>query len=86
MQCLKLYFLFALAVFRCLLNDIALKGFLLQHCVDFFLLFYVAIGILNFFFLGGFFQPDFAAIGRKKFGARSFWFKAKVKQKKFIFK
>ena len=34
--CLKLYFLFASAVFRCLSNDIALKGFPLQHCAVFF--------------------------------------------------
>ena len=34
----KLNFLFALAVFRCLSNDIALKGFLLQHCVVFFII------------------------------------------------
>ena len=29
-------FYFASAVFRCLSNDIALKGFVLQHCVVFF--------------------------------------------------
>ena len=88
MQCLKLYFLVASAVFRCLSNDIALKGFFLQHCVVFFLLFCVATVISNSepFFVGAYFRPDFAAIGRKKFAARYFWFKAKLKQKKFIFK
>ena len=49
MQCLKLNFLFASAVFLCLSNDIALKGFFLQHCVV-FLLFCVAIGISEPFF------------------------------------
>ena len=85
MQCFKLNFLFASAVFRCLSNDIALKGFLLQHCVV-FLLFWVAIVISEPFFAGAYFWPDFAAIGRKKFAARYFWFKANLKQKKFIFK
>ena len=86
MQCLKLYFLFALAVFRCLSNDIALKGFLLQHCVVFILLFCVVIVISEPFFAGAYFRPDFAAIGREKFAARYFWLKAKLNQKKFIFK
>ena len=85
MQCFKLNFLFASAVFRCLSNDIALKGFLLQHGVV-FLLFCVAIVISEPFFTGAYFRPDFAAIGRKKFAPRYFWFKAKLKQKKFIFK
>ena len=85
MQYLKLYFLFASAVLRCLSNDITLKGFLLQHCVV-FLLFCVTIVISEQFFTGAYFQPDFAAIGQKKFAARYFWFKAKLKQKKFIFK
>ena len=84
MQCLKLHFLFALAVFRCLSNDIALKGFLLQHCVV-FLLFCVAIVISEPFVTEAYFRPDFAAIRRKKFAARYFWFKAKLKQKKIIF-
>ena len=35
---------------------------------------------------GAYFRPDFAAIGRKKFAARYFWFKAKLEQKTFIFK
>ena len=80
MQCFKLNFLFASAVFRCLSNDIALKDFLLQHCVV-FLLFCVAIVISEPFFAGAYFRPDFAAIGGKKFAARYF-----LKQKKFIFK
>ena len=68
MQCFKLNFLFASAVFRCLSNDIALKGFLLQHCVV-FLLFCVAIVISELFFAGAYFWPDFAAIGRKVCGS-----------------
>ena len=84
MQCFKLNFLFASAVFRCLLNDIALKGFLLQHCLV-LLLFCVAIVISEQFLAGAYFRPDLAAIGRKKFAARYFWFKAKLKQKKLIF-
>ena len=82
---LNLIFLFALAVFRCLFNDIALKGFLLQHCVV-ILLYCVAVVISEPFFAGAYFRPDFAAIGREKFAARYFWFKAKLKQKKLIFK
>ena len=39
-----------------------------------------------FFFAGAYFRPDFAAIGRKKFADGYFWFKAELKQKKFIFK
>ena len=85
MQCLKLYFLFASAVFRCLSNEIALKGIFLQHCVV-FLLSCVAIVISEPFIAGAYFRPDLAAIGRKKFAARYFWFQAKLKQKKFIFK
>ena len=80
MKCFKVYFLFASAVFRCLSNDIALKGFLLQHCVV-FLLFCVAIVISEPLFAGAYFRPDFAAIGRKKFATRYFWFRAKLKQK-----
>jgi len=38
------------------------------------------------FFAGAYFRLDFAAIRRKKFAAHYFWFKAKLKQKKFIFK
>ena len=51
MQCLILYFLFASAVFRCLSTDIALEGFLLQHCVV-FSLFCNAILISEPFFAG----------------------------------
>jgi len=85
MQYLKLYFLFASAVFRCLSNDIALKGLFLPHCVV-LSLFCVVMVISEAFFGGAYFQPDFAAIRRKKFAARYFWSKAKLKQKKFIFK
>ena len=85
MQHLKLYFLIASAVFLCLSNDITLKGLFLQHCVV-FSLFCVAIVISEQYFAGPYFRPDFAAIRRKKFAARYFWFEAKLKQKKFIFK
>ena len=84
MQYFKIYFLFPSAVFRCLSNDIALKGLFLHHCVV-FSLFCVAIVISEPFFARAYFRPDFAAIRRKKFAARYFWFKAKLKQKKFIF-
>ena len=50
-----------------------------------FLLFCVAIVISEPFFARAYFRPDFAAITRKKFADRYFWFKAKLKQKKFIF-
>ena len=85
MQYLKLYFLIASAAFLCLSNDIALKGLFLQHCVV-SSLFCFAIVISKQFFVGPYFRSDFAAIRRKKFAARYFWFKAKLKQKKFIFK
>jgi len=85
MQYLKLYFLIASAVFLCLSNDIELKSLFLQHYVV-FSLFCVAIVISEQFFAGAYFRPDFAAIRRKKFAAQYFWFKAKLKQKKFIFK
>ena len=85
MQYLRLYFLIASEVFRCLSNDIALKGLFLQHCVV-FSLFCVAIVISEQFFAGAYFRPDFPAIRRKKSAAQYFWFKAKLKQKKFIFK
>ena len=82
MQCFKLNFLFASAVFQCLSNDIALKGFLLQYCVV--LLFYcVAIVMSEPFFAGAYFRPDFAAIERKKFAARYFW-KSSVVSKALI--
>ena len=49
MQYLKIYFLFPSAVFRCLSNDITLKGLFLHHCVV-FSLFCVAIVISEPFF------------------------------------
>ena len=58
MQYLKTYFLFASAVFRCLSNDIALKGLFLHHCVV-FSLFYVAIVISEPYFAGAYFRPNF---------------------------
>ena len=51
MQYLKIYFLFAPAVFRCLSNDIALEGLFLHHCVV-FSLFRVAIEISQPFLRG----------------------------------
>ena len=72
-------------IFWCLSNDIALKGLYLHHCIV-LLLFCDAIVISEPFFPGSYFRPDFAAIRWKKFGAWYFWFKAKLKQKKFIFK
>ena len=83
MQYLKIYFLFASAVFRCLSNDITLKGLFLHHCVV-FSLFCVAIVISEPFFAGAYFRPEFAAVRLKKFAARYFWFKGEMKQKKFI--
>ena len=85
MQYLRIYFSFASAVFRCLSNDIALKGLFLHNCVV-FSLFCVAIVIFEPVFERAYFGTDFAAIRRNKFAARYFWFKAKLKQKKFIFK
>ena len=84
MQYLKIYFLFPSAVFRCLSTDIALQGLFLHHCV-LFSFFCVVIVISEPFFARAYFRPGFAAITRKKFAARYFWFKAKLKQKKFIF-
>ena len=84
MRYLKIYFSFASAVFRCLSNDIALKGLFLHHWVV-FALFCIAIVIYEPVFAMVHFRPDFTAIRRKKFVARHFWFKAKLKQKKFIF-
>ena len=75
--------LYASAVFRCLSNDIALKDLFLHHCVV-FSLFCVAIVISEPFFAGAYFRPDFAVVRQKKFAARYFWFKEKMKQKKFI--
>ena len=71
MQHLKIYFLFSSAVFRCLSNDIALKGLFVHHCVV-FSLFFVAIVISEPFFARAYFRPDFAAIRRKNFAARYF--------------
>ena len=65
MQRFKLNFLFALAVFRCLLNDITLKGFLLQHCVV-FLLYCVVIVISEPFFAGFVFGLIFLLSDRKR--------------------
>ena len=77
MQYLKIYFVIASAVFRCLSNDIALKGLFLHHCVV-FSLFYVAIVSAEPFFPRAYFRPDFAATRREKFAARYFWFNAAV--------
>ena len=85
MQYLKINFSFAFEVFRCLSNDIALKGLFLHNCVV-FSLFCVAIVIFEPLFERAYFGTDFAAIRRNKFAARYCWFKAKLKQKKFIFK
>ena len=74
MQYLKLYFLLVSTVFRCLSNDIALKGLFLQRCV--FSLFCVAIVISEAFFAGAYFRLDFA-VRRQEFAARCFLFKAK---------
>ena len=71
MQCLKLYFLFDSAVFRCLSNDIALKGLFFQYCLG-FLLYCVSTVISEPLFAVAYFRPDFAAIGRKTFAARYF--------------
>ena len=46
----------------------------------------IAILIFEPVFERAYFGTDFAAIRRNKFAARYFWFKAKLKQKKFIFK
>ena len=85
MQYLKIYFSFASEVSRCLSNDIALKCLFLHNCVV-FSFFCVAIVIFEPVFERAYFGTDFAAIRRNKFAARYFWFKAKLKQKKFIFK
>ena len=72
------------AMFETVVNDTALKGFFLQHRVV-FVLFCVAIVNSEPFFARAYFRPDFAAMRRKKFAARYFWFKAKLKQRKLIF-
>ena len=85
MQYLKIYFVIASGVFRCLSNDdVALKGLFLHHCAV-FSLFWVATVSSEPFFARAYFRPDFAAIRQEKFAARYFWFKARLKQKKFIF-
>ena len=75
MQYLKIYFLFASAVFRCLSNDIALKGLFLHHCVVFS--FCVATVISEPFFARAYFRPDFAAVRRKNLGLDIFGLKRK---------
>ena len=50
-----------------------------------FLLFCIAIVVSEPFSAGAYFRPYFAAIEQKKFAAQYFWFKAKLKQKKFFF-
>ena len=84
MQYFNFFFLFASAVFRCLSNDIAFKGLFLHHYVV-LSLFCIVMVISERFFAGAYFRPDFAAMRRKKFASRFFWFKAKLKQKEFIF-
>ena len=74
MQHLKIYFLFASAVFRCSSNDIALKGLFLHRCVV-FSLFCVAIVSSEPSFARAQFRPDFAAIRREKLAARYFCLK-----------
>ena len=64
MQYLQIYFLFPSAVFRCLSNDIALKGLFLYHCVV-FSLFCLAIVISEPFFARAYVRPDFAAMREK---------------------
>ena len=85
MKYLNIYFSFDSAVFRFLSNDFALKGLFLHKFVV-FSLFCVAIVIFEPVFERAYFGTDFAAIRRNKFAARYFCFKAKLKQKKFIFK
>ena len=84
MQYLKTYFVIVSAVFRCLSNDIALKGLFLYHCVV-FSLFCIARVSAEPFFARAYFRPDFAAIRREKFAAQYFWFIVRLKQKKFTF-
>ena len=63
----------------------ALEGLFLHNCAV-FSLFCPAIVISELVFERAYFWTDYAAIRRNKFAARYFWFKAKLKQKKFIFK
>ena len=85
MQYLKICFSFASAAFRWSSNGIALKGPFLRNCVV-FSLFCVAIVIFKPVLERAYFWTNFAAMRRNKFAARYFLFKAKLKQKKFIFK
>ena len=62
-----------------------LKGFLLRHCVVFFIILRCDSDFWTFF-ARAYFRPDFAAIGWTKFVAWCFWFKAKLTEKKVIFK
>ena len=87
MQYLKIHFLFPSAVFRCLSNDIALKGLFLHHCVVFSLV-CVAIVISEPFFVRAYFRPDFNCCYQTEKNWRLDIFdliKAKLKQKKCIF-
>ena len=61
---------------------------ILKSAPTFHLIYYAMFETLFFIRFGSFsmFIDDFAAIGRKKFAARYFWLKAKLKQKKLIFK
>ena len=65
MQYLKIYFILS-AVFRCLSNEIALKGLFVHHSVV-FSLFCIAIVISDPSLARAYFRADFAAISRKKF-------------------
>ena len=76
MQYLKIYFLFSSAVFRCLSNDITLKGLFLHHCVV-FSLFCVVIVISEPFFAGAYFRPEFAAVNGKSLRRDIFGLKRK---------
>ena len=76
MQYLKLYILFASAVFRCLSHEITLKGLFLQNWVV-FSLFCVAIVISELFFSRAHFRPDFAASDGKSLRLDIFGLKRK---------
>ena len=76
MQYLKLYILYASAVFRCLSHEITLKGLFLQYCVV-FSLFCVAIVVSEPFFSGAYFRPDFAASDGKSLRLDIFGLKRK---------
>ena len=76
MQYLKLFFLFASAVFRCLSHDIALKGLFLHHCVV-FSLFCVAIVISEPFFARAYFRLILMLSDRKSLRLDIFGLKRK---------